>query len=106
MNGWEEKLSAYLDDELPEDEAAEIAALIESDPEVAAAFEALCATQDQITAAFDGMKDDPVPFQLAQTIQSAPEPEVTARPGRALMFAACAAFAETEIGTDNHVCQP
>lgn len=90
MNGWEEKLSAYLDDELPEAEATAIAALIDSEPEVAAAFEALCATQVRVSGVFGQMLDEPVPFALAKAVQSAPEP-VHSR--RGWWLAACVAFA-------------
>lgn len=70
----DEHLSAYLDGELSAEDTRAVEALVASDPAVADALERLMATDTAVKAAFDEMLTDPVPFELAATIRSAPEP--------------------------------
>ncbi|MEL7460726.1 MAG: anti-sigma factor [Pseudomonadota bacterium] len=72
----DEHLSAYLDGELSADQTREVDAMVAADPAVAAALERLMATDTAVKAAFDEMLTDPVPFELAAAIRSAPDPEV------------------------------
>lgn len=74
----DEHLSAYLDGELSAEETRAVDALVASDPAVAAALERLMATDVAVKAAFDEMLTDPVPFELASAIRSAPEPQPAA----------------------------
>ena len=51
------KLSAYLDQELPEDQLEEIRNLIETDPKVAEEFEKLAFANDHALSEFDDFLD-------------------------------------------------
>lgn len=72
MTQYVEKLSAFLDGELPEPEAREIEAALARDPALQAELEALMAADTAAQDAFAAMLDDPVPLELAAAIQNAP----------------------------------
>lgn len=72
MTQYSDKLSAFLDGELPEDEALEIEHALEGDPALQAELEALMAVDSAVKDAFDEMLGDPVPFGMAAAIQTAP----------------------------------
>ena len=80
MTGYGDKLSAFLDGELPEAEAQEIERALAEDPALQAELEALMATDSAVKDAFDDMLREPVPFELASVIQSAPETTVANAP--------------------------
>ncbi len=73
MNRYDEKLSAYLDGELPEDEVREIEAALEQDTALQAELEALMAADTLAKDDFAAMLDEPVPTALAAAIRDAPE---------------------------------
>lgn len=72
MTQYEEKLSAFLDGELSEVEAAEIEAALAVDPDLVAELEALMVADGVAKEAFAEVLDDPVPMELAAAIQGAP----------------------------------
>lgn len=78
----EEKLSAYLDGELPDAEAREIEAALADDPALQAELEALMAADAAAQEAFAGMLE-PVSATLAATVRDAPEPRAAANIARA-----------------------
>lgn len=106
MRQYDEKLSAFLDGELPEAEAREIEAALERDPTLQAELEALMAADAGAKADFDAMLDEPVPFELAAAIRSAPDAVVanTAAPpsGRGWLTAAVASVALLIGGTGGY----
>lgn len=69
----EEKLSAFLDGELPEEQAREIEAALAEDPNLQAALEALMAADMAAKDALGEMLDEPVPAALAAALRDAPE---------------------------------
>lgn len=71
MTGYEEKLSAFLDGELPEDEARQIEAALARDPALQAELDSLMAADAQAQQDFAEMLE-PVPLGLAAVIQDAP----------------------------------
>lgn len=73
MTQYEQKLSAYLDDELPIDEAREIESALASDPELQAELEALMAVDTAVGEEFAAMLDEAAPFDLIKAINEAPE---------------------------------
>lgn len=93
-----EKLSAFLDGELPEAEAREIEQALENDPALLAELEALVAADQGAIAEFDAMLNEPVPFELAAAIQNAPTavaantPSAPSGRGWLTAVAACAAL--------------
>ncbi|WP_299848306.1 anti-sigma factor [uncultured Roseovarius sp.] len=72
MTDYTEKLSAFLDGELPEDEAHEIEKALASDPELQTELEAIMAADTAAQETFAAMLEEPVPFELAAAIQDAP----------------------------------
>jgi anti-sigma factor RsiW len=70
---YEQKLSAYLDGELPADEAREIEAALAGDPVLQSELETLMAADNAVSAEFEAMLDEPVPLELAKVIFGAPE---------------------------------
>lgn len=72
MTDFSLKLSAYLDGELDEAEAAEVEARLASDPKAQAELDALMAADAMALGQFDDMLSDPVPLALAQQIKNAP----------------------------------
>ena len=72
MIGNDERLSAFLDGELPEAEAREIERALESDPALRAELEALIAADAVAKKAFARMLDEPVPAALAAAVRDAP----------------------------------
>ena len=97
MTRYDEKLSAYLDGELPEADVRAIEEALESDPALQAELEALMAADARAKADYNAMLDEPVPFELASAIREAPETQVanvTAPPsGRGWLTAAVASIA-------------
>ncbi len=71
MMQYEEKLSAFLDGELPEAEAVEIEEALARDPALQAELEALMAADTLAKDAFAGLGDEPVPHALAAAIRDA-----------------------------------
>ncbi|WP_425091475.1 anti-sigma factor family protein [Tropicimonas sp. S265A] len=72
MTQYDEKLSAFLDGELSRSEAQDIEDQLARDPQLQADLEALMAADAEAEKAFGEMLDDPVPFDLAAAIHSAP----------------------------------
>ncbi len=68
------KLSAYIDGELPADEAAALAARLKGDAGLRAELEALKAANSVALAEFDAMLAAPVPLSLARAIDRIPDP--------------------------------
>lgn len=101
MTQYEEKLSAFLDGELPEDEAREIEAALAADPALQAELEALMAADAMAQEAFGEMLDEPVPAALAAVIRDAPEAapaNVSAPPSSRGWLAAAAVVLALGIG--------
>ncbi len=73
MTGYEEKLSAFLDGELPDAEAREIEAALERDPALQAELEALMVADAMAQEAFGEMLEEPVPSAVAAAVRDAPE---------------------------------
>lgn len=73
MSKYDDKLSAFLDGELPETEAREIEAALERDPALQAELEELMAADAMAQDAFREMLDEPVPTALAAAVRDAPE---------------------------------
>lgn len=82
MSMFEEKLSAYLDGELPDAEAREIEAALADDPTLQAELAALMAADAAAQDAFAEMLD-PVPVALAAVVQNADPPAPIANSQRA-----------------------
>ncbi|PTX57534.1 anti-sigma factor RsiW [Litoreibacter ponti] len=93
----ETKLSAFLDGELPDAEAREIEAALETDPALQAQLQALMEADAVAQGAFAEMLTDPVPAALAQAIHDAPVGAVANTPappsGRAWLVAASVVLA-------------
>lgn len=85
------KLSAYLDGELPPEQTAEIAALLETDPAVQAEMEALITSQILAERHFEDQLQHPVSLDLIKQIKSTPEPRPTALPAARPIWGALAA---------------
>lgn len=71
MSDFGPKLSAWLDSELPADEAQALAALLEHDPALKAEMAELMAADDVASREFSKMLEAPVPLALARTIDRA-----------------------------------
>ena len=71
MTAYQDKLSAYLDGELPEEEAREIELALEDDPALQAELEELMAADTWAKDQFAVMASEPIPFKLATAIQDA-----------------------------------
>lgn len=78
MTQYEDKLSAFLDGELPEAEAREIEAALADDPAMQAELEALMAVDVAVQSEFAAQLEDPVPLELAAAIRQAPVPAAPA----------------------------
>ena len=72
MTGYEEKLSAYLDGELPEAEVREIEAALQDDPVLQNELAALMLSDSLAQEHFGKMLDEPVPAALAAAVRDAP----------------------------------
>jgi anti-sigma factor RsiW len=98
----EEKLSAFLDGELPEAEARAVQEALATDPEMQATLEALMAADTLAKDAFEEMGEEPVPLALAAAIQDAPVAAAPANlsepPARARWLAAVATVLALMIG--------
>ena len=78
MSQFEEKLSAFLDGELPDAEAREIETALAQDPELQAELDALIAADAAAAQVFDDMLASPVPAALAAAVRDAPAPQPVA----------------------------
>jgi anti-sigma factor RsiW len=85
----EERLSAWLDGELPPDQAAEVDAWLAARPDEAARVRLWAADRDALRARLGPQVADPVPDALAQAVWNA----APARPGAWRWAAAVAVFA-------------
>lgn len=65
------KLSAYLDQELPEDQLEEIRFLIETDPTISEEFEKLAFANDHVLSEFDDFLDTETSQDLVDMIENA-----------------------------------
>ena len=72
MTDYTDKLSAFLDGELPEAEAREIEKTLADDPALQAELETLMAADVVAQEEFAAILDEPVPLELAATIRNAP----------------------------------
>lgn len=102
MSQYEEKLSAYLDGELAEADAAEIEAALETDPALQAELEALMAADTLAKDAFAEALIDPIPTTLASAIYDAgdttPANAPVAPTGYSGLFAAALACIMLVVG--------
>jgi len=101
VTGYEEKLSAFLDGELPEAEAREIEAALERDTALQAELEALMTADAMAQEAFGEMLDEPVPAALAAAVRDAPEAtpaNVTSAPTGRSWWAAAAVVLALGLG--------
>ncbi len=73
MTAFGERLSAYLDGELPTAEAREIEDALARDPALQAELDALMAADAAAAEAFGATLDDPVPLDLVAAIRNASE---------------------------------
>jgi anti-sigma factor RsiW len=76
MSDFGPKLSAWLDSELPADEAQALDALLKSDPALQAELALLMAANDAASAEFSAMLAAPVPLALARAIDRAAPSEL------------------------------
>lgn len=97
MTDLSDKLSAYLDGELNDEETREVDAWLEHDPAAQAQLEALMQVDTLTRDAFDGQLHDPVPLALAKTIKNAPMPEAS-NAHRPIWGSIAAGFAILMIG--------
>lgn len=74
MTDLSDKLSAYLDGELSEQDALQVEEWLEHDPSAQAQLDALMLADNLVRDAFEDQLREPVPFALAQTIKAAPMP--------------------------------
>lgn len=91
-----EKLSAFLDGELPEAEARAVETALENDPALQAEMEALMAADAMAQDAFVDMLAEPVPAALAATVRDATEARqanIASPPAMGWVAAACVLFA-------------
>ncbi len=102
MSDYADKLSAFLDGELPKAEADEIEAALADDPALLAEMEALVAADDMARKVFAEGLDEPVPDALVDAIRmaevSAPANLPTAPRGVPLWITAAAACVMLTIG--------
>ena len=91
MSDFGPKLSAWLDSELPPDEALALDALLKSDPALQAELAQLMAANDAASAEFSAMLAAPVPLALARAIDRTPAPPATQIARRTPFWAAIAA---------------
>lgn len=96
-----DQLSAYLDGALSPADAADIARLIETNPQIATEFAALTRVDEMARAAFDTILSDPVPMALARGIGNALPADMSPAanlPGRPIWRSIAAALALVLIG--------
>lgn len=87
-----EKLSAYLDGELPPNDMLEVESALENDTALQAELEALIQADDAFKAHFNKQLSDPIPLDLAKAIEAFEAPSVanTAAPPRSRFWLASA----------------
>ncbi|MEO3413485.1 anti-sigma factor [Roseovarius sp. CAU 1744] len=94
MTDHTEKLSAFLDGELPEAEAQEIEKALADDPALRAELETLMAVDTAAQKEFASVLDEPVPLELADAIRNAPSGQPAANEaGAPSMFSRLGAIA-------------
>lgn len=98
MSDLSDKLSAYLDGELPDQEALQVEDWLERDPQAQAQLEALMHADSMVRDAFDAQLQDPVPLELARAVKSAPMPEPEALQRRPIWGAMAASLVMLMIG--------
>ncbi|MEX0319493.1 MAG: anti-sigma factor [Ruegeria sp.] len=101
MTGYSDKLSAFLDGELPDVEMQVIEDALAKDPTLQAELEALMAANAMAKEQFAEILREPVPLELAAAIQNAPteSPANTPRsPSRFKILTAVAAVIALAIG--------
>ncbi|MEM9843940.1 MAG: anti-sigma factor [Pseudomonadota bacterium] len=96
----EEKLSAFLDGELPDAEAREVEEALQADPGLQAELERLMAANQMAQEAFADMLNDPVPMSLAAAVRNAPgdTPANISSPPQLSWFAALGVVLALGIG--------
>lgn len=97
----DERLSAFLDGELPDTEMREIEAALDKDGDLRARLEALVAATAVGVEAFDAIAKEPVPRGLIEAIETAPElvvANVNAAPRFGWLAASVAALALLGVG--------
>ena len=103
MTRHQEKLSAFLDGELSEQDSREIEAALASDPSLQTELEALMAADVLAQEEFAAVLDEPVPLELARAIEETPEGPVantdSAPSGWGGWMTAAAAVIALTIGT-------
>ncbi len=101
MSQYEDKLSAFLDGELPEDEAREIEQALAENPALQDALETLMIADQNAEAEFAEMLSEPVPEALVAAIEAAPErgaANLSAAPSGLSWLATAATLAALAIG--------
>lgn len=101
MTDFSEQLSAYLDGELDQTEAAVVEARLEADPEARLEMDALIKADALAQEFFEDQLSDPVPFALAQQIKATPledRPAPATRPIWGTLAASLVFFAMGGIG--------
>lgn len=95
-----EKLSAYLDGELPAEESVRVEKLLEIDPEARAEMEMLIAANSSACDAFEEMLNEPAPLALYRALDEAPkadDSDTPARPAKVSRFPQWAAMAAAAV---------
>ncbi len=98
MSDFGPRLSAWLDSELPPDEAQALQALLKHDPALQAELTELMAANDAANAEFAAMLAAPVPLSLARSIDQALPPAVAQRRHLPTWAAIAASLAILTIG--------
>lgn len=98
MSDFGPKLSAWLDSELPPDEAQALEALLKHDTGLQAELAELMAANEAANAEFAAMLSAPVPLTLARSIDGAAPPGVAQRRHRPAWAAIAASVALLAIG--------
>jgi anti-sigma factor RsiW len=98
MSDFGPKLSAWLDSELPPDEAQALEALLKHDPALQAELAGLMAANDAANAEFSAMLAAPVPLSLARSIDQAPSPAAARHRGLPAWAAIAASLALLAVG--------
>ncbi|MEL6573742.1 MAG: anti-sigma factor [Pseudomonadota bacterium] len=93
-----EKLSAYLDGELSEEEAAAVEARLEVDPDAQLAFDEMMSTEALVRDVFEEELQEPVPFAIAQSIKGATMPPAIGPKPRPLWMSLAAGLVLVGLG--------
>lgn len=98
MSEFGPKLSAWLDSELPPDEAQALEALLKHDAALQAELADLMAANDAANTEFAAMLAAPVPLALARSIDRAPPPAAPQQRGLPAWAAIAASLAFLAVG--------